>query len=197
MTESHEVPVGMGPFRNFLGRFLFLVGAGTAATALVLVSWLLKISPPWPTGILEVTAIAQLVALVLVYQTSTKLPASRATRKMIVSVVILCVAFALYMALFSLLVFKAGSDLWEVKGLQCLPTVPAEYVGQCPFLSDKALADADYNAEMLWSAWSIMISRVCLLVVWLTSFGALVTVLGTFVARMSRPDAKPRAKVAS
>src|SRR4051812_12171084 len=110
MTENREVPVGMGPFRDFLGRFLFLVGAGTAATALVLVSWLLKISPPWPTGILEVTAIAQLVALVLVYQTSTKLAASRATRKMIVSAVVLCLAFAVYMALFSLLVFKAGSD---------------------------------------------------------------------------------------
>jgi hypothetical protein len=59
---------GLKDFRAYFTSFLSVVGAGVASTALVLVTALVGLAPPWPVAIVQITAVAQLLVLVFVYQ---------------------------------------------------------------------------------------------------------------------------------
>jgi hypothetical protein len=176
----------VGGFVRFLKRFLVLIAAGTASTALILITWLVGVAPPWPEAVVQVTALGQLVILVLAYQRSAQFSRRAVGRALSVTATALFLFTILYFIFFSLLVFSYGPDGKEVsaiKGFFCNDAAAELYGSQCPFLDREAMADADYQADRLWTSVGITLARAVLLTSWILMFGSLVSFLGTFAAQ--------------
>lgn len=167
---------GVTDFRNFMTAFMGLIAAGTATTALVLVTALVGIAPPWPSAIVQITAVSQLVILVLAYQLSIGSTRKTINLIMVIGTIVLAVSAVCYLSLFSLLIYNHG-----VRGFICTTDAAAVYGHGCPLLEQKSIDEAS-SPDALWTPIGLLLGRMSLLVAWIGSFAALVGLVGTFVA---------------
>lgn len=177
---------GLTDFRGYFSSFLGLVAGGVAATAMVLVSSLLGIAPPWPVAIVPVTAIAQLLALIFVYQKLDKAPRRTIDRRMAINLTAMIAAFAFYLFAHSVLVFAMPNGDMGVRGAVCSANALALYTTSCPFLETVQISNAEFEADRLWTPVGLAVSRVVLLAAWLGSFACLVNVIAAFVVYQRR-----------
>ncbi|MGR9202226.1 hypothetical protein [Rhizobium leguminosarum] len=167
---------GVTDYRSFMTAFMGLIAAGTATTALVLVTALIGIAPPWPSAIVQITAVSQLVILVLAYQFSIGSTRKTINLVMVIAAGILAVGAVCYLSLFSLLTYNHG-----VRGFICTMNATAVYGDGCPLLDQRSIDEAS-SPDVLWTPVGLLLGRMTLLVAWIVSFAALVGLVGTFVA---------------
>lgn len=167
---------GVNDFKSFMTAFVGLIAAGTATTALVLVTALVGIAPLWPAAIIQITAVAQLVILVLAYQFSIGSTRKTINRIMVTGSGVLAVSAICYLSLFSLLTYNHG-----VRGLICTMDAATVYGDGCPLLSQRNIDEAS-SPDAIWTPVGLLLGRMSLLISWIGTFAALVGLLGTFVA---------------
>ena len=183
---------GVEDLRNYFYTVMKLIAAGTASTALVLVAAFLKIAPPWPDGAVQITAVAQLVVLIVVYQFSARMSRRSVDRNILTALVVLILGALAYLALFSLIVYEIPTDHSRgVKGFFCSPEGLMVYKDACPFLSDTMFAQATFNADQVWTPMGLLLSRLSLFTTWIAMFASLVVLFGSFVAFQRRRKVRP------
>ena len=131
------------------------------------------IAPPWPPGLWVATALAG-VAIVggLQGRRGAAGPAALARARTVAAVLLVASAPA-YLLANSVYVYAAPSNVRLAKGFVCTPEARLIYKDKCPNLGLDELRGAEFEAERLWTASSIAIVRVALVVLWSIAFIAL------------------------
>jgi hypothetical protein len=176
-------------FRTFFQDFLGLIVGGVASTALVLVTALLDLAPPWPPALVQLTALAQLIALIFVYQHFRRAGRIRTGRLMRRAGLVLAVFATFYLAGHSLLVFEMPNGEHDMRGLQCSADALAVYGGACPFLPTDLIAEAEFTADRLWTPLGLLATRLIMLAAWIVLFSSVVVLIGVFVVYQRRTPA--------
>jgi hypothetical protein len=188
MSEEHLAKTGYDDFLDVLKKFrgLSAIALGTSVTV-PFVAYLSGIVPPWPPGVVLVTALLELVVLVVVFQFLRNSPRRVTNRVIAVSAPLLVVFSALYLLLFSFFTYPIPtSSTRSVKGFVCQNGLLKSYADSCPFLTTDYLKDVAYTAEALWQGWSIDLMRFFLVTSWLSAFLLLSVVIGSFVVFQTR-----------
>ena len=93
---------GLAAFRKFVAGYRHLISwavAGSAGSAIPMAAALSPFTPAWPNGIIQVTAVAQLLVLALVFQLFKSRSRKVITRVMVLSTAIICVLLPIYLLL--------------------------------------------------------------------------------------------------
>lgn len=178
--------MALGDFRKYFGEFLALVTAGVATTAAVLATALSGFAPPWPSEIIEITAIIQLLILVFVYQFMKRSSKRTVNRRMILSFLVFVVILILYLSAYSLLVYDLPDETRNIRGYFCTDDALTVYGNACPLLTEAHIADSGFNPERLWTAEGTLLSRMTLFLGWMGFFSALVSVFAMFAIYQRR-----------
>jgi hypothetical protein len=101
---------------------------------------------------------------------------------MVRSTVLLCLLLLGYFVLLSLFTYtEPASKERFTKGYECTSEAKIAFPQACPLLGLNEIKQAEFEEEALWTAPSISVMKSLVLVVWLASFAALSTALGSFV----------------
>ena len=193
---------GFDNFLDVLTKYKSLIlWVTTTSILLPLAADQVNLTPPWPKGIVLLTAIWQMLAIVVTFQFSHRL-SRRSANRAIISAALLMVAFSVvYLGALSKLTFEGGAARERlVKGFACTEEALRleKYSKQCPFLSDRLINSAE-STEQLWTPESITSSRVLLLFLWLLTYIPIAICFALFTTFQSqqrtrvavRPPTKP------
>jgi hypothetical protein len=160
LVRSSRRPATQTGYDEFLGilkRFRTLSVTSLAGGAAVpFVAYVAAVAPPWPPGIMLLTALTELLSLVIAFQFLHRKTRRIANRAIACGGIVTFATSFLYLILFSVFTFvtpKTG-ERW-VKGFVCNPVISKAYADECPLLGLGRLQEAQYNSETLWQDWSI------------------------------------------
>ncbi len=144
---------------------VFALPAGAAAAG---------IEPPWPAGIwIETAALGGAVVAAARALLRSARPAAR-IRAIAVAGVLLVVSASGYLFASSAYVYEVPkTSIRLAKGFVCTAEGQRVYKDKCPNLGLDELREAEYEAERLWTAQSIAIVQIVLLLLWSFAFAAL------------------------
>jgi hypothetical protein len=191
MTSS----TGLADFKKLLKEYRGLATAtfGSAATVPFAAS-LVDLSPPWPKGVVLVTAVVELLALALVFHFL-----GQSRKKSIVNwillagTLILVLVSTVYLTQLSLYTFAVPTTGERfVKGTECTSDAKKVFGQKCPDLGMDELRKAEYTVERLWTPRSVTATRMRLVLLWAAAFGALSTTLGSFLVYQLRAKRSAR-----
>jgi hypothetical protein len=157
---------------------------------------LADLSPPWPPGIVPVTAVVELLTLVLVFHFCRKAKHRRISLVLAVSAAVFAISGVVYLSGVSYFTFKTPNTKERfIKGYECTPDAQLVFKERCPDLGMDELETAEYEAERLWTRKSIAVTRTALTTIWSLVFVALSVALGSFLQyamKTRKPTASPR-----
>lgn len=185
---------GLVGFKELLEEFKGLsVWAVGGSVAVPFAAALASLSPPWPRAIVLVTAVAELVALIYVYQFLKSLKRKNINRIIAVSGLLLVLFGVVYLAGVSLYTYEVPTTKQRfVKGYVCTVDASAVFKEKCPDLGMDELKTAEYDADRLWTARSIAATRLALVGLWLAAFVALSVLVGSFLVYQLQVSSNPK-----
>src|ERR1022692_2837191 len=135
---------------EFKGLALWAVGG---CVAVPFAAALASLSPPWPPAIVLVTSVAELVALIYVYQFLKSTKRKNINRIIVLSSLFLILLGAVYLIAVSLYTYEAPTTKQRfVKGYTCTADASAVFKEKCPDLGIDELKTAEYDSERLWTS---------------------------------------------
>ncbi|WCA60095.1 hypothetical protein G6M16_006150 [Agrobacterium tumefaciens] len=171
---------GFDDFRDLLERYgqaiLWITGTSIVLPA---AAYKVDILPPWPSGVVLITAVMQMVVMAVVFQICQTAKRRAVTWSMIVVFVALLGLSSAYFLFMSDLTFTGGpAKERQVKGFVCSSEAMSmpRYAAKCPALDQDLIASAT-TADKLWTSESITRARLLLLIVWIASYGAFSSIL--------------------
>jgi hypothetical protein len=186
---------GLVGFQELLKEFRGLsVWAVGGSVAVPFAAALAALSPPWPPAIVLVTAVAELVALIYVYQ-FLKTARRRTINRIIAAAgFALVIVGAVYLTAVSLYTYEVPTTKQRfVKGYMCTEEAAAVFKQKCPDLGPDELKTAEYDADRLWTSRSIAVTRLTIVGLWLGAFVALSVLVGSFlVYQLQVPSVRPK-----
>ena len=172
-------------FERYASALAWAVGAGAA---LPTSAYQANLSPPWPTGIVLITVIIEIVAIFWAFLSSRKSDDKALRRRSAWSLFGVVFFLVAYLVALSQLEFYGGPAKERlVKGLACTSEalrIP-EFKSQCPFLNATLIAKAE-DPERLWTTQSITLSRSLLLALWIGFFLCFAYFLTGIISFLSR-----------
>jgi hypothetical protein len=190
---------GLGGFGQLLGRFRASSAWATAGLSVVpFASALAGLAPPWPPGIVALTAVVQLLLLALAYLACRGWSRRRTVPAMIVGIAVAALAAGFYLHQLSAhtYVTPATGERFAM-GTACTADARTVFGDACPRLGMDALRSAEYEAERLWTRESIDAVRLRLVALWSLAFAALAWTLGAFFTFEMRNERTKEAPGAS
>jgi xanthosine utilization system XapX-like protein len=188
---------GLDEFKDLLSEFnklsLAVVGAGVVVP---FAAALAVLSPPWPPGIVILTAIGDLVGLVLVFQYLRHSSRRTVNRAIAWSATALLITVVAYLAALSEFTTTTPTDnpTRIVFGYECTEQAQRFYGDRCVAPRLAQLAEARFESDAFWTRRSITVVRIGLTVGWLATFFSLTVLLGTFLVYQSRQRKRTSAK---
>lgn len=173
-----------GLLRDVRSLSYWAVGVGIGAP---FVGGLLALAPPpWPRQIGCITAVLELVVLILLFQFFAHAPRKRLNLVMRRVAGVFFVALLAYVFVFSSYTFVVPtSGERRMIGFVCTDNARMVYGKDCSLKSN--LDAAEYKAPALWKPWSIDVVTDIAMTLWFTAFGALSGVIGLFLIYQRRP----------
>jgi hypothetical protein len=169
-------------FRNILREYRALIACAVGGSTIPLAAAFGSLTPAWPSAISGVTAVAQLVVLVLVFQSLRFARRKVVTRAMIRATAILCILFPAYLALIALFTYaEPHSGLRFTKGFICTQDATLVFQDKCPLLTYDEIAVANYEEDRIWTPTSLTAMKLIIVITWLVCFGTLSVTLASFV----------------
>jgi hypothetical protein len=187
---------GLVGFKELLSEFRGLsIWAVGGSLAVPFAAALASLSPPWPPAIVLVTAVAELVALIYVYQFLKSAKRRSINRIIAATGPALVILGAAYLVGVSLYTYEVPTTKQRfVKGYVCTEEAVSVFKQKCPDLGIDELKQAEYDADRLWTSRSIAMTRLAIVALWLAAFVALSILVGSFlVYQMQVPVAKGKA----
>jgi hypothetical protein len=158
-------------FLDILKKFrtLSLVALGTGA-AVPFFAFVAKIAPPWPPGIMLLTALTELVCLIVVFQFLRTRGRSTVNRAIAILAPMLFLASFAYLTLISFFTYVTPhTDERFAKGFVCKQQIQQLHPDLCPLVNRDVLADAQWNADEIWTEWSIDLMQLFIASLWIAS----------------------------
>lgn len=184
---------GIDDFKLILKEFRWLsiwsVGGATVPFAAALT----ELSPPWPSGIVLVTSIIELITIAVSFQFFKE--ARRVTVNTILLISLICFAGVGIAYLWNLSIYTYQIPTTNerfVKGNICTPDALDLFGTRCPDLGLDELRQAEYEAERLWTKKSIATIRIILVFLWAMTFLFLSLLLGTFLVYQTAQKGRRR-----
>jgi TIR domain len=170
-------------FLDIIQKFKTLsVGALGIGTAVPFFAYVAGIAPPWPPGIMLVTALTELVCLIVVFQFLRSKGRKLVNRVIAALALSLCLASLAYFILIAFFTYVTPhTNERFVKGFVCRPEIQKAYGDQCPLVSRDLLSGLQYTAENVWMDWSVALMQVAIAILWLVCFIFLSSVIGSFL----------------
>jgi hypothetical protein len=131
------------------------------------------IAPPWPSWSWVATALGGAAILAAFRARPATGGPAALTRARTAAAVLLVASASAYLLATSVYVYTAPSNVRLAKGFVCTAEARLVYKDKCPNLGLDELRGAEFEAERLWTAPSIAIVRVALVVLWSVAFVAL------------------------
>jgi asparagine N-glycosylation enzyme membrane subunit Stt3 len=182
---------GLDDFKRLLTEFRGLsVWAVGSAVAVPFAAAMIDLSPPWPRGVVLATAVVELVALALVFQFFRSAKRRTINRVLLIGTLVLALVSTVYLTMLSLYTYQVPTTEERfVKGYDCTPEATAVLKERpCSSLKLGDLQNIEYKAEWLWTARSIALIRMTLVLLWFLVFASLSLALGSFlVYQMQAP----------
>jgi hypothetical protein len=181
-------------YDDFLGilkkfRTLSITALGTGATV-PFFAYVAKIAPAWPPGVMLLTALTELVCLILVFQFLRTKGRKSVNRAMAILATLLFLTSLGYLTVISIFTYVTPhTNERFTKGFVCKPDVQRLYPNQCPLVSRDVLSDSQYTAENVWMDWSVELMQVFIATLWLASFILLSSLIGTFLVFQTKTSA--------
>jgi ABC-type xylose transport system permease subunit len=155
---------------------------------------LADLSPPWPPGIVPVTAVVELLALALVFQFYKTSRRQVINRVLLLSVAVFALTSIVYLGAVSYFTYQVPTTKERfVKGYECTGDAQLVFKSRCPDLGLDELKTAEYEAERLWTRKSIAVARTSLALLWSLVFVALSFALGSFLCYQMRTKRRVKA----
>ena len=179
---------GLDAFKQLLTEFRGLsIWAVGGSVVVPFAAALAELSPPWPPGVVLVTAIVELLALVFVFQFLRSAKRQAINWVLSLSTLVLFVSSTLYLLSLSLYTYQVPTTKERfVKGYQCTPEAVIVFKDKCPDLGLDELKSAEYESERLWTRRSVTIMRTALVITWAVAFMSLSVALGSFLVFQTR-----------
>lgn len=179
---------GLDDFKLLLKEFRGLsVWAVGGSLVVPFAASMADLSPPWPPGIVPVTAVIELLALVLVFQFFKTSSRRVINRVLLLSVSVFVMTSVIYLPAVSYYVYQVPTTKERfLKGYECTPEAQMVFKDRCPDLGLDELRTAEYESERLWTRKSIAVTRTALTAVWSLLFVALSFALGGFLSYQLR-----------
>lgn len=179
-------------FLEILEKFrkLSITALGTGA-AVPFFAFVANIAPPWPPGVMLLTALTELVALILAFQflrTKERHPVSLAMGIMATLLFIVSFVYLVLIAIFTYVTPQTKERF--VKGFVCRLDIERLYPGECPFVGREILSRAQNNADQIWTDWSIALMQVFIASLWITAFVLLSGLIGAFLVFQTKTAAE-------
>ncbi|HQR98198.1 MULTISPECIES: hypothetical protein [unclassified Polaromonas] len=159
--------------------------------------------PPWPAGIVGITSLVELVALIVAFQLLSRTKRATASRVIVWSAVLLLILSTAYLILNVIFVYPIPNNTVKVV-LGCGLSEKTQLILSnsgfqsrvvCPGEFSSLLASAQYETDVVWSKLSVSLIKAALALSWLGAFGALAALTGVFVS-FQRRQRVPTAKSA-
>lgn len=157
------------------------VWAAGGSVAVPFVAQFIGVVPPFPTGLNVISAVLQLVVLMIMFQLYRRKPRALINRRMPLFAALALAALLVYLFAFGILVVEGpGTERYAI-GLQCTEAARLVHGESCPFLGAGALAGAAWDEFLLWTRWSVSLVRLLLVGLWFAFFGFLAAAIGVFL----------------
>jgi hypothetical protein len=186
---------GLDDFKSLLDEFgKMSAWAAGGSVALPFIASFISIIPPWPASLNVMTAIFQLLALILVFQAYKRTPRAKVTRNialLFAACFLIIVVYVVLFSLFTIHVPQASRSI--VVGYECLANAKRVYGADCPFLNLDQLASASYDEFLLWTKPSIAVMRAIFIVLWFLFFICLAALIGKFLVYQMRAPGRAKA----
>jgi hypothetical protein len=183
--------MALGNFFSFVSDFKNVAALlGKAAILAPFVGLLLNIGPPWPggTGVPTLTALAEVLVLIYIFQFFTSLAKRRLEKRLRIFFLIVTLWFAVYITFYSLFVFDIPlTKSKDVSGFILKPEI--QQLLRPGYDVDRLLEGAEWDASQIWVSWTIKTVRVVLLLSWLLFFVSIACCIAVFVV-MQRKQLK-------
>jgi hypothetical protein len=169
--------------------------AFVGGTALPFTGAFIGLSPPWPRGAAVITAIVTVTAIILFFSLLKQVSFRSLIRSTILSAVVLAILASSYLVAISLFTYQTPTTMehWA-KGYVCSAESLVVYKDKCPNLGIDELREAEFEAERLWTAQSVTVVRLILLLLWLAAFVAISAIMGCLLAHRRHTHAEQAAK---
>jgi hypothetical protein len=165
--------------RKFRTLSVSALGTGTAVPFFAYVA---KIAPPWPPGVMLLTALTELVCLVVVFQLLRSKGRKTVNRVVALLALLLCLSSLCYFIFLAIFTYVTPiTNERFVKGFVCRPEIQRFYSDQCPLVSRDLLSGLQYTAENVWVDWSVAVIQVVIASIWLACFVFLSSLIGAFL----------------
>ena len=151
---------GIDHFYRVLRHFrtLSLWAGGSALVPFA--AGLVELSPPWPNGVVVTTAIVEVLTLAIVFQLMERSNRRFVSTTMVISAIFLCAISIAYLTMISLFVYRVETNGARLlKGFVCTHNALLVYGDLCPFPTMEEIRSNHYDAEGLWTDFSIAIVR--------------------------------------
>lgn len=180
--------VGLRGFNRVLKEYRSLSTWAVGSAAAPFAASLASLQPPWPKGVVVLTGLLQIVALILVYHFVGRLARKHVDKLIAGSAVVLLCFSVLYLACALRFTYEAGpKHELSAKGYVCTQLAMTMYPDDCPDFSNQALSKVEYEATALWTKESVRNVQLMLFMIWATIFAALSTLIGSFIVFQARP----------
>lgn len=184
-TNRH-VRSGVDDFLGIIKSYGKIIVWTLGAAAAPIAAGMAELAPPWPPAIIQVTALFEMLVLVLTFQFLMKTNFAKINNLLLFSMATIVLFTLFYLAAFSEFVYEEPlSRLKFVKGFACTSEAVIVFPGGCPFYTDDNLRWAEWEASRLWKPWSITFVRLCLVILWTSVFVSIATLLGSFLVYQS------------
>jgi hypothetical protein len=176
-------------FLRSLDKYTLLSLASLLGVTFVL-DYLFSLQPPWPRHSTYITAFLELSTVFLAFFVTVKTKRNL-LRIQVATFALIVLTFCAYFLLYSMFVFETPlTGERVIAGYEC--TVEARhYVAPalketCPFLSEEALAAAQYDAETVWTPSSVRLVEVAMFGAWSFFFIFTTFLFGISIAFLQR-----------
>jgi TIR domain len=156
-------------------------------TGLPFIGAFIGLSPPWPRGAAVITAIVTVIATILFFSLLKPVSFRSLNRAIVASALGLTTLASTYLVAVSLFTYQTPTtkEHWA-KGYACSAEALVVYKDKCPNLGIDELREAEFEAERLWTAQSVTVVRLILVLLWLGAFVAVSAILGGLLAHRAR-----------
>lgn len=176
---------GLDEFKSVLAEYRSVaLWAGLSTSSVPFIAAFAGVTPPWPDGIAYMTAVVQLIGIILTLKLYSDADKRSIGRNLSILTVVILVLLLSYIFVFSqFTIFDPARNGRIVIGYECTAKVLQAYPElTCPSVGFEELRNAAFKEAELWTMLSISVVRTAIVAIWFLLFLSLAALVGQFLA---------------
>ncbi|QHQ34448.1 hypothetical protein [Algicella marina] len=181
---------GLDDFNTFIKGYKGVLAATLGGALMALISEFSNITPPFPDGIIQITAVFQLLILIFVYQVIDRKSKRFVDKQVVGGIILFVVSFLIYVFALNFLSYPDPDGERKLKGFFCTEKAEEFFQGACPWIADEAVAQSGGIEGDIWTDLGRDLVGMTVLILWLIMFSAVSFAVAVFANFQRRRKAK-------